>query len=113
MFEALGQAFAKAGKTPTDARTVRTAVVAKMMILEEIFKPVFCGTEGAGEPCTWRQYCTGMRKDGVWGGCKELLAAAELWNLRTVVVRPGHATVLVGFWRLQTLEEFREPTSRK
>ena len=33
MFEALGQAFAKAGKTPTDARTVRTAVVAKMMVL--------------------------------------------------------------------------------
>ena len=38
----------------------------------------------------------GMRKDGVWSGCKELLAAAELWNLRIVVVRPGHATVLVG-----------------
>ena len=37
-----------------------------------------------------------MRKDGVWGGCKELLAAVELWNLRIVVVRPGHATVLVG-----------------
>ena len=32
----------------------------------------------------------------MWGGCKELLAAAELWNLRIVVVRPGHATVLVG-----------------
>ena len=30
------------------------------------------------------------------GGCKELLAAAELWNLRIVVVKPGHATVLVG-----------------
>ena len=96
MFEALGQAFAKAGKVPTDARTVRMAVVAKMTILEENFKPVFCGTDGAGEPCTWRRYCTGMRKDGVWGGCKELLAAAELWNLRIVVVRPGHATVLVG-----------------
>ena len=26
---------------------------------------------------------------------KELLAAAELWNLGIVVVRPGHATVLV------------------
>ena len=54
-----------------------------------------------------------------WCGCKELLAAAELWNLRIVVVRPGHATVLVGrgeklcgsswsqdtmsFWRLTTL----------
>ena len=37
-----------------------------------------------------------MRKEGVWGECKELLAAAELWNLRIVVVRPGHATVLVG-----------------
>ena len=37
MFEALGQAFAKAGKTPTDARTVRTAVVAKMMVVEESF----------------------------------------------------------------------------
>ena len=36
-----------------------------------------------------------MRKDGLWGGCKELLAAAELWNLRIVVVRPGQATVLV------------------
>ena len=35
MFEALGQAFAEAGKTPTNTRTVRTAVVAKMMILEE------------------------------------------------------------------------------
>ena len=81
MFEALGQAFAKAGKTPTDARTVRTAVVAKMMILEENFKPVFCGTDGVGEPCNWRRYCTGMRKDGVWGGCKELLAAAELWKI--------------------------------
>ena len=30
---ALGQAFAKAGKTPADARTVRTAVGAKMMVL--------------------------------------------------------------------------------
>ena len=28
--------------------------------------------------------------------CKELLTAAELWNLRIVVVRAGHATVLVG-----------------
>ena len=37
-----------------------------------------------------------MGKDGVWGGCKELLAAAELWNLRIGVVRSGHATVLVG-----------------
>ena len=73
MLEALGQAFAKAGKTPTDARTVRTAVVAKMMFLEANFKPVFCGTDGAGETCTWKRYCTGMRKDGVWGGCKELL----------------------------------------
>ena len=27
---------------------------------------------------------------------KELFAAAELWNLRVVVVRPGRATVLVG-----------------
>ena len=63
MFEALGQAFAKAGKAPADARTVRTAVVAKMMVLEENFKPVFCGTDGAGETCTWRRYCTGMRKD--------------------------------------------------
>ena len=61
-----------------------------------MFKPVFCGTDGAGETCTWRRYCTGMRKDGVWGGCKKLLAAAELWNLCIVVVRPGHATVLVG-----------------
>ena len=77
-FEALGQAFANAGKTPTDARAVRTAVVAKMITLEEKFKPVFCGTDGAGEPCTWRRYCTGMRKDGVWSGCKELLAATEL-----------------------------------
>ena len=38
----------------------------------------------------------GMKKDGVWGGCKELLAAVELWNLRIVVVRPGRATVSVG-----------------
>ena len=38
----------------------------------------------------------GMRMDGVWSGLKELLAAAELWNLRIVVVRAGHATVLVG-----------------
>ena len=67
-----------------------------MMILEEIFKPVFCGTDGVDEPCTWGRYCTGMRNDGVWGGCKELLAAANLWNLRIGVVRPGHATVLVG-----------------
>ena len=96
MFEALGQAFAKAGKTPTDARTVRTAVVAKLMVLEENFKPVFCGTDAVGETCTWKRYCTDMRKDGVWGGCKELLAAAELWNLRIVVVRPGHGTALVG-----------------
>ena len=80
MFEVLGHAFAKGGKTPTDVRTVRTAVVAKMMILVENFKPVFCGTDGAGEPCTWRRYCTGMRKDGVWGGCRELLAAEELWK---------------------------------
>ena len=65
MFEALVQAFAKAGKAPTYARTVRTAVVAKMMVLEEKIKPVFCGTSGVGEPCTWRRYCTGMRKDGV------------------------------------------------
>ena len=87
MFEAPGQAFAKAGKTPTDARTVRTAVVAKMMILGEIFKPVFCGTDGAGEPCTWRRYCTGMRKDGVWqrtAGCRGALESS------------GQATVLVG-----------------
>ena len=84
------------GKTPTDVRTVRTAVVAKMMVLEENFKPVFCGTDGSGETCTWKRYCTGMTKDGVWGGCKELLAAAEPWNLRIVVVRPGHANVLVG-----------------
>ena len=35
-------------------------------------------------------------RTGVWCGCKELLAAAELWNLRIVVVRPGHATELVG-----------------
>ena len=35
MFEALGQAVAKSSKTPTDARTVRTAVVAKNMVLEE------------------------------------------------------------------------------
>ena len=35
MPEALGQASAKAGKTRTDAGTVRTAVVAKMMLLEE------------------------------------------------------------------------------
>ena len=62
MFEAVGQAFAKASKTPTDARTVRTAVVAKMMVLQENFKPVFCGTDGAGEPSTWRRYCTGMKK---------------------------------------------------
>ena len=27
---------------------------------------------------------------------KELFAAGELWNLRIVIVRPGHATVLVG-----------------
>ena len=53
MFEALDQALAKASKTPTDARTARTAVVAKMMVLEENVKPVFCGTDGAGEPCTW------------------------------------------------------------
>ena len=95
MFEAPGQAFAKAGK-PTVAGTVRTAVVAKMMILEENSMPVFCGTDGAGETCTWRRYCIGMRKDVVWGGCKEVPAAAELWNLRIVVVRPGQATVLVG-----------------
>ena len=54
-FEALGQAFANAGKTPTDARTVRTAVVAEMMVLEENFKPVFCGIDGTGEPCTWKR----------------------------------------------------------
>ena len=42
MFEALGQAFAKA-KTPTDARTIRTAVVAKMMILEEISSLISVG----------------------------------------------------------------------
>ena len=30
MNKALGQAFPKASKTPTDARTVRTAVVAKI-----------------------------------------------------------------------------------
>ena len=95
MFEALGQALAKAGKTPTDARTARTAVVANMMVLEENVKLVFW-TDGAGETCTWRRYCTGMRKDGVWDGCKELLAAAEHWNLRIVVVRLGQATVLVG-----------------
>ena len=65
MFEALGQAF-------------------EMMVLEENFKLVFCGTDGAGETCTWRRYGTGMRKDGVWSGSKELLAAAELWNLRIV-----------------------------
>ena len=94
MLEALGQAFDKAGKAPTDARTLRTAVVAKMMIFEENFKPVFCGTDGAGEPCTWRCCCTSTTKVGVWGGSKELLGAAELWNLRIVVVRPGHATVL-------------------
>ena len=76
--------LAKAGETPTDARTLRTAVVAKMMVLEENIKPVFCGTDGVGEPCTWRRYCTGMRMDGVLGGCKELLAAPELWNLRNV-----------------------------
>ena len=35
MLEALGQAFAQAGKAPTDVRTVRTAVVAKMMVFEE------------------------------------------------------------------------------
>ena len=40
MFGALGQAFAKAGKALTDARTVRTAVVAKMMVIEENVKPV-------------------------------------------------------------------------
>ena len=66
------------------------------MVLEENVKAVFCGTDGAGEPCTWGRHCSGMRKDGVWCGCKELLAAAELWKLRTAVVRPGHATVLVG-----------------
>ena len=64
MFEALGQAFAKADKAPTDAGTVRTAVVAKMMILEENFKPLFCGTDGAGGPGPWRRCCTGMRMDG-------------------------------------------------
>ena len=36
MFEALGQAFAKASNTWTDARTATTAVVAKMMVLEKI-----------------------------------------------------------------------------
>ena len=46
------QAFAKARKTPTDARTVRTAVVAKMVVLEENLKPVFCETDFAGEKCT-------------------------------------------------------------
>ena len=66
--------------------------MAKMMVFEENFKLIFCGIGGAGETCTWRRYCTGMRKDGVWGGSKELLAAAELWNLRIVVVR----LVLVG-----------------
>ena len=34
-------------------------------------------------------------RNGVWGGCKELLAAAELWNLRNVVVRPGHGERIV------------------
>ena len=48
MFGALGQAFAKAGKVPTDARTVRTAVVAKMMTLQEFFKPVFWHENGRG-----------------------------------------------------------------
>ena len=59
----------------------------------------------------------------MWGGCKELLAAAELWNLRIVVVRPGRATVLVGeggrivwlklearhyeFWASDNSEEFK------
>ena len=41
MFEALCQAFAKAGKAPTDARTVRTAVVAKMMIQRGTFQACF------------------------------------------------------------------------
>ena len=41
MFEALGQALAKAGKTPTDARTVRTAVVAKMMVQRGKYQACF------------------------------------------------------------------------
>ena len=61
----------------------------------------------------------------MWGGCKELLAAAELWKLCIVVVRRGHATVLVGkgerivslklesrhyvFWRLTTLKSSKLP----
>ena len=41
MFEALDHAFARAGKTPTDTRTVRTAVVAKVMVLGEKFQACF------------------------------------------------------------------------
>lgn len=37
-----------------------------------------------------------MKKEGVWGGAKELLAAADLWGVYFIVVRPGLETVQVG-----------------
>jgi hypothetical protein len=37
-----------------------------------------------------------MREPSAWAGELELLAAADKWNLRIVVVRPNASTVIVG-----------------
>ena len=67
--------------------------MAKMMVLEENFNRVFCGTDGAGDTCTWGSVLHWHEKGR---GVGWLQGAVELWNLRIAVVRRGHATVLVG-----------------
>lgn len=61
---------------------------------------LFALAPGAGAleltPATWDEKTA---KDGAWGGEFELLAAAALWDLQAVIIRPGERTVIIGSGR--------------
>ena len=78
---------------PTDPAMLRNLTVKELEKLADKLRPVWDGKGPTGASVNWSEYVKCMRESTSYVGELEMLAAAQCWGLRVVVVRPGLASV--------------------
>ena len=89
--------FRKANKDVVDPGHIRTQLCDFLRHNAVTYEPFWDRLGPDGKPCaTWNEYVELMRKKDAWIGELDLMAAADKWKLKLIILRPDKPTVIIG-----------------
>eukprot|EP00959_Pyramimonas_sp_CCMP1952_P218946 4578067-Pyramimonas_sp.AAC.1 len=93
-FHTLSCWFKRARKSTHEPGALRAQLVAHMEKKSSVLEPLWDRMDPKGRPCaSLTAYLAALGKPDAWMGELDLLAAADKWALKIVVIRPNQPTV--------------------